>query len=75
MDRRPTSPTPNSPASDEDGLYDSRFEHDSCGVGMVADLSGRRVHSTVAQALSVLRNLDHRGAKGPTRTPATARGS
>jgi glutamate synthase (NADPH/NADH) large chain len=64
MDRRPISPTPNSPARDEDGLYDSRFEHDSCGVGMVADLSGRRVHSTVAQALSVLRNLDHRGAKG-----------
>ena len=64
MVRLPTSPTPDSPASDEDGLYDSRFEHDACGVGMVADLSGRRVHSTVAQALSVLRNLDHRGAKG-----------
>jgi glutamate synthase (NADPH/NADH) large chain len=31
---------------------------------MVADLSGRRVHDTIAQALSVLRNLDHRGAKG-----------
>ncbi|HEX5190087.1 MAG TPA: glutamate synthase subunit alpha, partial [Streptosporangiaceae bacterium] len=46
------------------GLYDPRFEHDACGVGMVADLSGRRAHSTVAQALAVLRNLDHRGAKG-----------
>ncbi len=46
------------------GLYDPRFEHDACGVGMVADLSGRPAHSTVAQALTVLRNLDHRGAKG-----------
>src|SRR5215813_2245718 len=46
------------------GLYDSRFEHDACGVGLVADLSGRRAHHTVAQALTVLRNLDHRGAKG-----------
>jgi glutamate synthase (NADPH) large chain len=59
-----TSYTPNSSASRRSGLYDSRFEHDACGVGMVADLSGRRVHDTVAQALSVLRNLDHRGAKG-----------
>src|SRR6516165_5994976 len=46
------------------GLYDSRNEHDACGVGFVADLSGRRTHDTVAQALTVLRNLDHRGAKG-----------
>src|SRR5215831_13005659 len=46
------------------GLYDSQFEHDACGVGLVADLSGRRTQHTVAQALTVLRNLDHRGAKG-----------
>ena len=46
------------------GLYDSRFEHDACGVGFVADLSGRRTHDTVAQALTVLRNLDHRGRQG-----------
>src|ERR1051326_2384819 len=46
------------------GLYDSQYEHDACGVGFVADLSGRRSHETVAQALTVLRNLDHRGAKG-----------
>src|SRR5215475_10231673 len=48
----------------DQGLYDSRYEHDACGVGFVADLSGRRTHDTVAQALTVLRNLDHRGAKG-----------
>src|SRR5262245_32017025 len=46
------------------GLYDSGFEHDACGVGFVADLSGKRGHDTVAKALTVLRNLDHRGAKG-----------
>src|SRR5579859_6505100 len=46
------------------GLYDSRFEHDACGVGFVADLTGRRSHNTVARSLTVLRNLDHRGAKG-----------
>src|SRR5215471_1219395 len=46
------------------GLYDPRNEHDSCGVGFVADLSGQRRHETVANALTALRNLDHRGAKG-----------
>ena len=46
------------------GLYDSRNEHDACGVGFVADLTGERRHKTVADALAVLRNLDHRGAKG-----------
>src|SRR5215471_19579500 len=51
-------------ARQSQGLYDSQFEHDACGVGLVADLSGRRTHHTVAQALTVLRNLDHRGAKG-----------
>ncbi len=47
-----------------DGLYDSRYEHDACGVGFVADLCGRPSHDVVASALTVLRNLEHRGAKG-----------
>jgi glutamate synthase (NADPH/NADH) large chain len=46
------------------GLYDGSFEHDACGVGFVADLTGRRDHDIVAKALTVLRNLQHRGAKG-----------
>jgi glutamate synthase (NADPH/NADH) large chain len=46
------------------GLYDASNEHDACGVGFVADLTGERRHDTVASALTVLRNLDHRGAKG-----------
>jgi glutamate synthase (NADPH/NADH) large chain len=46
------------------GLYDSRFEHDACGVGFVADLSARGGHAVVASALRVLCNLEHRGAAG-----------
>ncbi|WP_433185349.1 glutamate synthase large subunit [Actinoallomurus sp. CA-150999] len=46
------------------GLYDPAGEHDACGVGMVADLNGRKSHDIVVKALTVLRNLDHRGAKG-----------
>jgi glutamate synthase (NADPH/NADH) large chain len=47
-----------------DGLYDSRFEHDACGVGFVADLSAKGGHDVVASALRVLCNLEHRGAAG-----------
>jgi glutamate synthase (NADPH/NADH) large chain len=47
-----------------EGLYDPAYEHDACGVGFVADLSGRRGHDVVRNALTVLRNLEHRGAKG-----------
>jgi glutamate synthase domain-containing protein 2/glutamate synthase domain-containing protein 1/glutamate synthase domain-containing protein 3 len=46
------------------GLYDPSFEHDACGVGAVADLSGERRHTTVARALHVLDHLEHRGASG-----------
>jgi glutamate synthase (NADPH/NADH) large chain len=52
------------PASVPAGLYDSSFEHDACGVGFVADLSGRGGHDVVAQALTVLCNMEHRGAQG-----------
>jgi len=46
------------------GLYDSRFEHDACGVGFVADLRAGGGHNVVASALRVLCNLEHRGAAG-----------
>ena len=46
------------------GLYDPTFEHDACGVGFVADLSGRGGHDVVTRALRVLCHLEHRGAKG-----------
>ncbi len=46
------------------GLYDSRFEHDSCGVGFVCDVRGRKSNSIVRQGLKVLKRLSHRGATG-----------
>ena len=46
------------------GLYDPQFEHDSCGVGFVVDIKGRKSHHIVRQALTVLMNLRHRGACG-----------
>src|SRR5947209_2738174 len=46
------------------GLYDPTFEHDACGVGAVACLSGEQRHATVRRALDVLDHLEHRGASG-----------
>jgi glutamate synthase (NADPH) large chain len=46
------------------GLYDPAFEHDSCGVGFVVDMAGRKSNDIVRKALQVLTNLQHRGAKG-----------
>jgi len=46
------------------GLYDPRFEHDACGVGFVVNIKGEKSHTIVEQALTVLENLDHRGACG-----------
>ena len=45
-------------------LYDPTFEHDACGFGFVVDIRGRRSHDIVADALTVLVNLEHRGASG-----------
>ncbi|MEU9791033.1 glutamate synthase large subunit [Streptomyces sparsogenes] len=45
-------------------MYDPRDEHDACGVGFVATLTGEASHELVEQALTVLRNLEHRGATG-----------
>lgn len=46
------------------GLYDPAFERDACGVGFVVDIKGRPSHDIVRDALTVLNNLDHRGACG-----------
>ncbi len=46
------------------GLYDPRNEHDSCGVGFVANIKGRKSHDLIARGLQILVNLDHRGAVG-----------
>ncbi len=49
---------------EKQGLYDPSFEHDSCGVGFVVNIKGVKSHSIVANALTVLENLEHRGACG-----------
>jgi glutamate synthase (NADPH/NADH) large chain len=48
----------------KNSLYDPSFEHDACGVGMVADLTAQPTHATVVDALTILENLEHRGATG-----------
>jgi glutamate synthase (ferredoxin) len=46
------------------GLYDPQFEHESCGVGFVVNMKGRKSHEIVEQGLQILVNLEHRGACG-----------
>ncbi|MDT0576895.1 glutamate synthase large subunit [Croceicoccus sp. F390] len=46
------------------GLYDSRNEHDACGVGFIADIKGAKSNGIIKQGLTILENLDHRGAVG-----------
>jgi len=46
------------------GLYDPANEHDSCGVGFVANIKGRKSHDVIQAGLKILVNLDHRGAVG-----------
>ncbi|MFY7841416.1 MAG: glutamate synthase large subunit [Actinomycetes bacterium] len=50
--------------SNNQGLYDSNFEHDACGVALVATLNKKATHEIVASGLEALRNLEHRGASG-----------
>lgn len=49
---------------EKQGLYDPQFEHDACGVGFVCQMKGKRTHEIIQQALTMLVNLDHRGACG-----------
>lgn len=46
------------------GLYDPGHEHDACGIGFVVNIKGKQSNKIVNQALTVLHNLDHRGATG-----------
>src|SRR4051812_33363230 len=46
------------------GLYDPQHEHDSCGVGFVVDMKGRKSHDILEKAIQILVNLEHRGACG-----------
>jgi glutamate synthase (NADPH) large chain len=46
------------------GLYHPSFEHDSCGIGFVANIRGNKSHQVISDALTVLENMEHRGACG-----------
>ena len=46
------------------GLYSSDFEHDACGIGFVANIKSNKSHQIVSDALTILENMEHRGACG-----------
>jgi len=46
------------------GLYDPQYEHDSCGVGFVANITGEQSHDIIQYGLQIMVNLEHRGAVG-----------
>jgi glutamate synthase domain-containing protein 2/glutamate synthase domain-containing protein 1/glutamate synthase domain-containing protein 3 len=56
------------------GLYDPAYEHDACGVAFVARLDGRPTHEVVARGITVVTNLEHRGATGADPTTGDGAG-
>nr|WP_317172818.1 glutamate synthase large subunit [Hymenobacter sp. HDW8] len=51
-------------STDPQGLYRPEFEHDACGTGFITSLNGHKSHQTIADALTMLENMEHRGACG-----------
>ena len=49
---------------EKQGLYDPGYEHDACGVGFIVEISGKAGHQTVMDGITILKNLEHRGAVG-----------
>ena len=45
------------------GLYEPQFEHDNCGIGAIVNIKGKKTHDTVANALRIVENLEHRAGK------------
>ena len=45
------------------GLYNEAFEHDNCGIGAIVNMKGKKSHQIVADALSIVENLEHRAGK------------
>src|SRR5512147_3039276 len=66
MNDRNSTPQPATTSAPplKQGLYDPQFEHDSCGVGFLVNMKGRKSHNVIQQAMQILMNLDHRGACG-----------
>ena len=48
----------------DEGLYDNKYEHDSCGIGFVANIKGKKSNDIVKRGLEVLERMEHRGAEG-----------
>ena len=46
------------------GLYSPEFEHDACGIGFVANIKSNKSHQIISDALTILENMEHRGACG-----------
>ncbi len=55
------------------GLYRSTFEHDSCGIGFIANINGVKTNQVLSDALTMLENMEHRGGKGSS--PKTGDGA
>ncbi|MCR8557148.1 glutamate synthase large subunit [Mucilaginibacter sp. BJC16-A38] len=51
-------------AESQQGLYRPEFEHDSCGTGFITNINGHKSHQTISDALTMLENMEHRGACG-----------
>jgi glutamate synthase (NADPH/NADH) large chain len=64
MERADVQVTASSGVAAAQGLYDPALDKDSCGVGFIADIKGRQSHKIIVDALTILRNLEHRGAVG-----------
>ncbi|MEY2196164.1 hypothetical protein AB7942_26015 [Neobacillus sp. BF23-41] len=45
------------------GLYLPEYEHEACGIGMVANINGKKSHDIVEHAITILCNLEHRGGQ------------
>merc|ERR1711907_416639 len=50
--------------NEKEGLYDPRNEHDSCGLGFIANIKGRKSNDIIQKGIFILENLEHRGATG-----------
>ena len=56
------------------GLYDPSYEHDSCGIGFVANINGTKSRSIVSDAITMLENMEHRGGQGAEPTSGDGAG-
>lgn len=54
----------NQPDQPQEGLYDAKFEHDACGTGFITNINGKKSHKIIGDALTMLENMEHRGACG-----------